>query len=196
MKPPHSLSDVQLRDYADEHLQYELDMLRWSATILGYLSPHASRGPLAWAINNGLLNTFATHARNLINFLYSRSSGRDRPSDIIIEDYLSQNSSSAPIPPIPALLKEALTKAGKQVAHLTKERIDYEKAGKEWRFGDITNEILTVLVQVAPRISAAKLSDKLRARFLNPGRSIPIIDVSILPSPSGADTVLTLRLRN
>jgi len=73
MKPPNSLSDIQLLQYADEHLQYEIDMLIWSAGILAFLAKHTGEGYLPWAINNGLLNSYALHARNLINFLYSQS---------------------------------------------------------------------------------------------------------------------------
>ena len=59
MKSPNSLSDSHLLQYADEHLQYEIDMLIWSAGVLAFLEQHRGEGYLPWAINNGLLNSYA-----------------------------------------------------------------------------------------------------------------------------------------
>lgn len=73
MKPTHTRTDAQLNAYAEEHVQYEFDMLMWSTTVLVALAPHQHKGFLPWAVHNGLLNTFAVHARNLVTFCTRRT---------------------------------------------------------------------------------------------------------------------------
>ena len=71
--------------------------------------------------------------RNLIDFLYSRSKRKDKPTDIVIEDYADEATIAQHLLPITPLLDSAIIKAHKQVAHITKERVDFEREGKEWR---------------------------------------------------------------
>ena len=195
MKHPNSLSDRGLLQYAEKHLQYEVDMLTWSAGILAFLAPHMAKGYLPRAINNGLLNSFALHARNLINFLYSRSKGTDYRTDVILEDYVDADIVAGSLPAITPLLEEALTKANKQVAHLSLDRIQYEQAGKEWMFIEITKQILAALASIAPHIPSGRISDSLRQKLTQSGFRIPIVDISIGELPSGAHVSATFSLR-
>lgn len=180
MKPPQVLSDGDLKAYANEHLQYEVDMLVASAAILGHLAYKAGEGLIPWIIYNGLLNTFAIHARNLINFLYSRSRNTDRRTDIIIEDYVTPSLLASILPPISPLLDQTLAKAAKQVAHLTKDRIDYEKEGKEWKFVQLTQEILGILKVVVPYIPDTRIGSDFKIKLSWPVIRIPTIDIQII----------------
>jgi hypothetical protein len=195
MKPPNSLSDSDLLHYADEHLQYEIDMLTWSAGILAFLAIYKAEGYLPWAINNGLLNSFALHARNLINFLYSRSMGRDFATDIVLEDYVDTDVINNHLPPISPDLQQTLTKANKQAAHLSMERIQYEQAGKEWMFIELASQILKAFASIAPHIPDSKISDTLREKLTRSGLRIPIVDIEIGKSPSGDPVSVTFSLR-
>ena len=195
MEHPNSLSDSELLQYADENLQYEIDMLTWSAGLLAFLASNKTKGHLPWVINNGLLNSFALHARNLVNFLHSWSKGKDFPADIVLEDFVDAATIASYPPVISPLLEEVLTKANKQVAHLSMERIQYEQTGKEWMFIEIAKQILKAFASIAPHIPSSRLSDSLRQKLTRSDFRIPIVDISTAKLPSGAHTSVTFSLR-
>lgn len=195
MKPPHSLTDDQLKEYAENHLQYEVDMLIWSAGVLGFLGVHKREGHLPWAINNGLLTTFAAHARNVIGFLYSHSQGKDYKTDIVIEDYVDKSTVAKALPPISPLLREAQTKADKQAAHLTMKRIEYEKAGKGWEFAEIVEDLQQAFASIAPHIPSSRITDGLRQKLSRMKSEIPIVDILPVTDPDGHLLGICLSLR-
>lgn len=195
MKAPNSLTDGELKQYADEHLRYEIDMLTCSAGILTYLKDYGDKGYLPWAINNGILNTFTLHARNLISFLYSRTLKRDFPSDIILEDYVEESLIAKYLPSIDPLLMEALEKASKQVAHLTMERIEYEQSGKEWKFIEISKSIRKAFAAIAPHFSDSKISEELKQMLSNGEVRIPVIDIKLKVAPNEKQTGICFSFR-
>jgi hypothetical protein len=196
MRPPNVLSENDLKSYADEHLQYEVNMLTMSVGILAYLGIHNNTSPIPWVINNGILNTCAMHARNLIDFLYSRSKGRDFPTDIIIQDYVTEDDISRYLVPISPLLDEALTKANKQVAHLSVERIDYERAGKEWKFVDVMGHIRKAFASIAPHIPPTKMSPELREKLSQTVVAVPVVEIVELKSVNGEQIGVSFSLRD
>jgi hypothetical protein len=195
MKTPYSLPDDNLKDYAEKHLQYEVDMLTWSAGILAFLAKQNNAGQLPWAINNGLLNTFAVHARNLIYFLYSRSKGKDYSTDLILQDYVDESDISSHLTPISPLLEEALIKANKQVAHLSMERIDYETTGKHWKFIEVTEHIRQSFASIIPYIPALKMNSELREKLSIPNVTIPVVDITMKNAPNGHPIGVCFSLR-
>jgi hypothetical protein len=198
MKKHYSLTDDKLKSYADEHLQYEIRMLVWSAAILAGLLPIKAEGRLAWAIHDGLLNTFAVHARNLIAFLYSRGTKKKkRPTDVVLQDYVDDDTVSKHLPPIDPLLSEALEKANKQVAHLTLERIEYEKdlKRKAWRFMELTQKILRAFSVVAPHIPPSRMSASLKERLSKSQLMIPSLDTSVIYTAQNEPVGVKIALR-
>lgn len=195
MKPPNTLTDAELLKYADEHLQYEVEMLTWLSGIMAFLAIHKEEGYLPWAMNNGLLNSYALHVRNLINFLFSRSKRKDFPTDIIIEDYIDSRINVSSLITLSPLLEEALTKASKQVAHLSVERIKYEQAGKEWKFLELYKQIRASLALIVPHIPNSRISGSLRQKLLQSEVHIPIVDTNINKSPGGDCVGATFTLR-
>jgi hypothetical protein len=185
MKQPHSLPDQDLKEYAETHLQYEFDMLTASAGILAYLAQQDNKDYLPWALSNALLNTFAMHGRNLVDFLYARSKGRDHPTDIIIQDYVEESYLNAHLPSISPLLDEVLTKANKQVAHLTIERINYEGSGKAWQFLEVARQIRRSLASISSSVPESRLSQALRAKLAAGGLSIPVVEITRTTAPDG-----------
>jgi len=195
VKPPHSLTDGELKAYAEEHLQYEVDMLTWAAGTLAFFAPHKDKGLIPWTINNALVESFASHARNLIDFLYSRSCRKDYDTDIVIQDYVAADVLAEVLPEISTLLYEALIKANKQVAHLTLDRIKYEKAGKEWEFIEIVRHIYQAFASIAPHIPNSKISDELRQKLSKTQVVIHIVDVSIINAPDSRPIGVSLSFR-
>ena len=159
-------------------------MLCWSTGMLAHLTSHNQNGPIPWSISNAMMNTFSLHARNLINFIYSRSKNKDYPTDIIIEDYFG-DSNHNPIPDITPILEEALIKANKQAAHLSIDRIDYEKSGKEWFFVKIAKQIMEVLQIVVVSIPDSRISPKLKRKLLHDEFIIPQLEVKTKPNSHG-----------
>jgi hypothetical protein len=187
MKLPYSLSDDDLRNYADIHLQYEIDMLTWSGGILESLVEKKKANLLSQALYNGILNTFASHARNLIDFLYSRINNKDRRNDIIIQDYVDEEYVSIHLVPISPLLEETLIKASKQVAHLSMERISYEKdrKQKQWKCIEILAHIRHAFASIAPYIPDHKMSKKLRDELSASSVEVLIVDITTTNLPFG-----------
>ena len=193
MKPPHTLLDADLLQYADSHISYELNMLIWASGLLAPLFTFKTTGHLAWTVNNATLNSYSMHARNLIDFLYSRSLGKDFPTDIILQDYIGEEAAKN-LPPSDPLLQAAKTKADKQVAHLTLERIEYEQVGKEWHFVDIALAIASAFKSVAPFFPAARSSQSFRDLITFPKLRIPLINAQLVSSESGDPVGLTVTL--
>jgi hypothetical protein len=181
MKSPHySLADEELLEYADRHIAYEIQMLVWTAGILGTVARAQGQGTLAWACNCAMLESFSIHARNLIDFLYSHTHKKDRKSDIIAEDYIDGQTLSQHLPPRTPRLERACDKANKQTAHLTWERIQYEQSGKQWEFIEIGKEIMNVFRSIAPVFPETRISDSFRQLISQPGLVIPEVSTYLL----------------
>lgn len=196
MKPPHTLSDSELKAYAEQHLQYECNMLAVTTGILGALPPLPSEDIVSFAVRNGLLNSFAIHLRNLIDFLYSRSKGKDKQTDIVIEDYIDEAEVARHLLPITPLLDSAIVKANKQVAHLTRERIDFEREGKEWQFIALADQVVKALASIAPYVPGTRISGELKGKLTRTSLTIPLVDISTISLrniPNGLS--ITHRLR-
>jgi hypothetical protein len=185
MKLPRSLSDGELRDYADHHLKYEIEMLVWASGIMATLGTFREEGPLAWACNNALLNTFALHSRNLIDFLYLGASDKGRATDVIVQDYVDQKTLSKYLPPITPLLQQAKKKADKQAAHLTTDRIQYAKSGKGWKFIEIAKDIMKAFRAIAPVLPENRVSDPLKRRISQSDLFIPQVAINVTRSVEG-----------
>jgi len=194
MKPPNSLTDEDLLAYADRHLKYEIDMLIWAAGIMRTLAPVRDQGLLAWACNNALLNSFSMHARNLIDFLYLCSLGKDRPTDIIVQDYIDDRTLSKHLPQMTCPLQEAKRKADKQVAHLTLDRIQYQKSGKEWPFGQMAVDIMEAFRAIAPDFPETRSSDSFRGLISRPRLIIPPVTTTPTYSREGLPTGITFQI--
>lgn len=197
MKAPQSLSDKELADYVDHYVAYEIEMLRWTTAVMGSLAPVRNEGKLAWACNNALLTSFSMHARNLIDYLYLRSLGRDRPTDIVVQDYIEEATLAQHLPAMTSLLKQAKRKSDKQAAHLTRDRVSYEKSGKEWSFIGIVADIMGAFRAIAPVFPKARSTESFRQLISQPSFLIPQVGTNIIRSgggpPSGVAFQISLR---
>lgn len=149
-------TDVEANQFSKEHLTYELDMLRWSTVSLLNLKKDSSRNDSGLKFSkNSLVETFAIHSRNLIDFLFPPMNTRD--TDVTVRDYLDKKDQQL-IKQCGGILKDARFKADKQVAHLTTERISYEITGKEWSYLKIYNVIIDQFIAYKPYFVTSRMS--------------------------------------
>jgi hypothetical protein len=191
MKGANSFSDSQLRDYANLHIAYEVQMLRLSASVLYAFSAATLRstkpeGTIVQSISNAFLESFAVHSRNLIDFLYLRNHyKKDRPTDIILEDYVPADAIKLSLPPISRLLIDAKTKADKQVAHLASDRLRYGQVERSWFYGEVFQEITRALRRVAQNIPLGRFPPALLESLSDSLAPILPIDISTSVSTDG-----------
>lgn len=151
-----NLTDEDAYQYSEQHICYELDMLQWSTIALLKIIPDTNgTDPNLIFCKNALLETFAIHSRNLIDFLYPPE--KVHKTDVTIRNYVDEKGHQQ-IQKRNDLLEEAKTKANKQVAHLTTDRITYEKEGKGWCFLNIYNAIIDQFISYKPYFISSRLS--------------------------------------
>lgn len=151
-----NLTNEEAYQYSELHICYELDMLRWSTSaLLNIKKDTDSTDPNLIFIKNAIIETFAIHSRNLIDFLFPPI--KTHKSDVTIRDYLDDIGNQQ-IPECRGILDEARTKAHKQVAHLTTERISYETTGKEWKYLDIYNGIIDQFIYFKSHFVVSRMS--------------------------------------
>jgi hypothetical protein len=172
----NSLSDEQLKEYADSHIMYEIEMMLSSVAFLLGILRQQSKNFLSEKINNFILDAYAIHVRNIINFLYPPKN--IQPTDITIHDYASKEDIEKHLLAQSDLLEKALIKTHKQVAHLTTNRISYEGTKeKSWKFVKITEDITKSFISIAPYIPQSK-SKVMKELFLSNSISYKKIDVT------------------
>ena len=120
-------------------------------TATGLATGLIGQGPLY----NALIESFAVHLRNLIDFLYEEKT-EAKPDWIFAQDYFSDPQEWILARPDKSeILKKAEIKAHKQVAHLT-----YVRRKKEpWRFIEIMDEIYRPLSVFINKIDRGLLGD-------------------------------------
>jgi hypothetical protein len=143
-------TDEELRK-ASEHLHYEFWMLMSLANALA--SGIASEG---W-LTNTLLESFIIHLRALLDFFYGE---RPKPDDVIAADYFSQGQWDSIKPPLSDALKKARSRAHKEVAHLTYERLNVTLETKPWAFLSLASEVQGTMNLFLKNVSKDRLADR------------------------------------
>jgi len=153
-------TDDDKRRYLEEHFFYEVKMLMYSfeqltksskyggehRTSLTDISPPGIQQ--AWESGsrdalflNMALETFLLHASNLREFFYGdrkRFPGEARSSDFLdLWETLRPKESME--------IERVKDRAGKELAHLTYERVYGTPPGEEWSYGKIFSEFLEVI---------------------------------------------------
>lgn len=152
-------TDEELKQYADEHVLYELSMLHETAALL---AAYQFQGPYSEAVYNALLESFLVHARNLVDFLYKESEfGGARTTDVVVEDYLLVPNQLQALVPVTQLLRDTKIRADKQVSHLTTNRAtEYIAENKGLAYLQVYADILLAFKSVANFLSSQKVSDR------------------------------------
>ncbi len=139
-------TDQQLLDYSEEHLLYELHIFRWVAENLP---------PEKGFLLSALLESFAIHLRNLIDFFYTQPSNA-RNDDLVAADFFDSPGACNP-GPIPKSLSDTRERANKEISHITYKRKSATDPTKPWPVADLFNEIQSVAQRFAAGASSKKL---------------------------------------
>ncbi len=189
MKGENRFSNDQLKSYAEEHIAREVELLRWNASFLnGFIYSELSfsqvSGDIAKALKETSLDSFAMHARNLIDFLYLRNHFKcDKTTDIVIEDYLGDDVVKDRLHGITYSLVDAKTKTNKLVAHLTIQRETYSYYEKSWIYSQIAVDLLKAFRSVIYDIPDELQSDRLKEAVSD---SLPLVfDLRLIPYAEG-----------
>jgi hypothetical protein len=102
-----------------------------------------------------LIEAFATHLRNLIDFLYH---GSPKPDDVVAADFFEPTAVGCPNPPEPSLtVVRARERANKEIVHLTTKRIEGTPPEKAWAVSELLAEITPLLEQFTAGASPRRL---------------------------------------
>jgi hypothetical protein len=144
-----------------EDLTYEIDMLYFSAMTL-IKGRIAEPFPQIPTLKNALIESFAIHIRNLIEFLYwNKKNGRDR----VLAEYIIGDAElwHSQLGEMTEEINTIYEKACKRVAHLTIDRIYVTPEDKNWWFAKYTKEValgLKIFLELVPKeMKDVKLKD-------------------------------------
>jgi hypothetical protein len=176
------LTAGELREYADEHLAYEIDMFRFAGQRVFRLGEPTTRDE--WLTKMTSLEALVTHGRVLVDFLYPTTL---RTEDIIANDFVTGlNSWSRIAPPISARLSGFLRRANGEVGHLTTRRIAGRPARKSYE-GATFDDIDILLRLFARHADADRLSASLRDGI---GRGVsPVVLIAPAASSSSSSSL-------
>ena len=158
------LSDSDLGAFSKQHIQYEISML-WGCGQLLMRDLQGASPDLITLLRNALLESFAIHLRNLVDFLCPGQNVKD--TDVLADDFFPHGKRPATFPSLPDDLKLARERAHKQVSHLTSGRLNEGDPGKNWSTVALTKEVLDVLNKFVLQASAAKLDSSVRDYVLS-----------------------------
>lgn len=131
----------ELKEFAEEHLAYEAEMLFASAQEL-------AEGKHPQHITNALLESFTIHLRALIDFFWGQYPARK--DDALAEDFFEHPSHwKEKKPDFPAALELARNRANKEIAHLTYERLNIKPEAKVWPVAEMANAMRSALIVFA-----------------------------------------------
>ena len=156
------LTDKELLNYSHEHLLYEIKMF----TGVSKINTENFSGGDKQFITNVVLESFAIHLRNLINFLYPINPVRD--TDVVAKYFFANQDDWGKICPILSkTLEKARTRANKEVGHLTVERIaGTNNLDKAWKIGGLVDEVIPIIKLFSKHADENKL-DKDILSYLN-----------------------------
>jgi len=159
---PQDMSVDRLLRWADEHLMYEVDTLVYATLQLGERTEKRS------ARENTLLDSFAIHARCLNDFLWHDRNDK-KPRDAFATDFCAPGDWQSVRDGLPQAALEDVRKRrrfGREVMHLTYDRIDGEGEEKLWPCGRVLLEITGALREFATMALARRLGEKTREALL------------------------------
>jgi hypothetical protein len=162
IKRPYS--DEFLKTYSAEHVLYEIDMFFSAVEVLTTpsLAITTDSPTMAFGVRNGMVEVFAIHLRNLIDFLYL-----DNPqsSDVVASDFCQTGKWKAVRAPIPPVLENSRIRANKEIAHLTTSRITGIQPEKNWDPPLLAVEIASALKTFSASALDSRLDSKVSARI-------------------------------
>jgi hypothetical protein len=143
--------DKILIDIIDEHLPYEIDMLRLIYKELESLSKTNPASEREQAIRFALIESFCVHSRSLIDFFVDK---RTQSDDAVASDFANGFTG---LDPSKEPVKSLRTKLNKQIFHLTKAR--KVAAAEKFDVGSDGMVILRLVEQEIVKFKACLMPD-------------------------------------
>src|SRR2546428_11414548 len=126
--PRRQKSTEELKETLKD-LDYEVWMLKRTAEILNVNKPNLA-DETSRVIHNALLESSMIHARSLIDFLYDENPS---DSDVVANDFFDDPSDyRSARDPMTDLLRTVPHRVGKEIAHLTYDRLGKAPEQRTW----------------------------------------------------------------
>lgn len=156
-RPHRSDKDLQA---ISKHLIYEFGMLQQTCEL--------ARTEDVRARKSAFLESFAIHARNLLDFFYSPAGPKKypQPDDVIAEDFFDSPSSWHNNRPAKSeVMKSLHRRVAKEIAHLTYERLNNMTVGPKWPNSQIANEMRAVILKFKELAPANRIGKNFNSFF-------------------------------
>jgi hypothetical protein len=150
-----ALKDDELTAYSSEHLMHELSMLWELAEMLPGRAPGTE--------TSALLESFAIHLRNLIEFFYYPKKGEYVRAQDFFEDPGKWS------PKLMSDTEKLLDRANNEVSHLTVRRISGSPPEKQWNTTHMLKQIESIAKEFAAKACDKKLDPRVREFLGLPG---------------------------
>ncbi len=180
------MDDNDLWKYSDEHVTYEVERFFWLTELLTDPSMPLSLASAEDTLRlyHALIEAFALHLRNLIEFLYPK---KPRDSDIYAARFCAPGVWEQEGGAITKTLWDARERASKEIAHLTDKRIYGYQPAKEWPFKKLADEIRPITELLSAKALPSRLSPKVvRAIDIKPEKmsANKLPGIGPMPGPS------------
>jgi len=109
------------------------ELLEWHVTREGF--------DLPWAIHMAQIESFAIHARALMDFLFGERGEGGKKTDGFAADYLQVGQWRSLCPPTETTLDPVREQVGQQIAHISYKRARLSEEAKQWPFAQIAASI-------------------------------------------------------
>ncbi|MBE3141227.1 MAG: hypothetical protein IMZ53_11695 [Thermoplasmata archaeon] len=157
---PSPFNDQEFLAYSDEHIAYEVERFFWLAALLS--DPQTKLSAVsaddALRLNHALIEAFALHLRNLLEFLYDH----ENQDHIVAEQFCGPGVWKGARQPKPPILGAVWGRANEEIAHLTDKRKPREETKTPWPFKEISDEIRPNIECLAANALEGRLSPKVR----------------------------------
>jgi hypothetical protein len=140
-----------------EHVAYEIELLFATHGLL------VVGDALAGRIHDAVLESFAIHVRNLIEFFFDPPNPR-HPDDARAEHFFADPATwHSLVGAKPTNFTEAQRKAHKQVSHLTYTRVDLTAEERRWYVGNLARDLHDVVWKFLDNAEDARVGESLRS---------------------------------
>jgi hypothetical protein len=158
--PSRPFQDLFLYTYSNEHLLFECTQFFWVSNVLsqGAVAEWVPEADQRILMNNTLLEGFALHLRSVIDFLCPSNSPQS--TDITADDFCASGVWRPLVSPRPHSLTTARTRANKEIAHLTSNRIMLTDENRPWDYNHLTAEITMLLRLFRQHADVNRLGDR------------------------------------
>jgi hypothetical protein len=122
-----------------KHVRYEIGMFHQTAAEL--IAGRFGEG----VVRNALLESFTVHARILLQFFFPASPGDD---EVLAAHFFGDTTEWRKLRgAVPASLEKVRSRVGKEIAHLTFDRVEIGPEAKLWHIADMLLEMNGVVAK-------------------------------------------------